>query len=200
MVLFKIREKMSRIAIALLVMLLPFASAYAMQTGDSDSEKIGATGVSEPNSGGFTWGVDVSSAIDVTANNMTYTGLDAFFGYKSKYIRVIGVGAGINMMMSNASASFPIYAILQTNFQDKPTVCFLSLKGGISVNRIYNYTRQTGGYAQLGIGFNLARGKSFRSHILLGYTVIMRKDFEWDDGIYRCPALQFVTFGIGVAF
>lgn len=182
------------------ILLLAIFVAVTARAQDSTPQPGEGSADIETYQKGFAWGIDTSSGIDITANNMTYTGIDAYFGYKSRYLRFIGVGAGINMMMSNASASYPVYVMLQTNFKDRPTLCFLNIKGGVSFNRIYNYTHQTGGYGHLGLGFNLAISRTFRSHILLGYTVISRKDFQWDGGLYRCPVLQFATFGIGVSF
>lgn len=175
---------------------------YACACAEGEASGTVGTVEEKPSSplGHFTWGVDALSAIDLTANNMTFAGIEAMFGYKGRYVRMAGVGAGINMMMSNSSVSYPVYAVLQTNFQPQPTLCFLNLRLGISHNRIYEYTRQLGGYANVGLGFNLAKGKTFRSHIIVGYTLITRRDFEWEDGIYRCPSLHMASFGIGILF
>lgn len=150
--------------------------------------------------GHFSWGVDAYSAIDLTGEDMTFTGIGAHFGYKGDYIRILGIGAAINTMMSNRSVSYPVYAILQTNFRKAPSLCFLSLKGGLSFNRIYNYSNQTGGYGNVGFGINLAQGKTFRSHIVVGYTFLTRRDFEAENEIHKCPTLHFASFGIGILF
>lgn len=174
--------------------ILALACAYAQNDSSADAIQKSDTGR------GFAWGVAVSSSIDLTGNNMTYTGLDADFGYKNAYIQMLGVGAGINMMMSNSSASYPVYAVLQTNFSSKPSLCFMHLKGGVSFNRINDADNQTGGYVQGGVGFNLASGKTFRSHLLLSYTLITRNDFVKEDVKVSCPSLQFLSFGIGITF
>lgn len=181
-----------------LIMICVYACACAEDEVSAAAEPVAEKPVSPL--GHFTWGVDALSAIDLTANNMTFAGIEAMFGYKGRYVRMAGVGAGINMMMSNSSVSYPVYAVLQTNFRPEPTLCFLNLKLGMSINRIYEYDRQSGGYANVGIGFNLARGKTFRSHIIVGYTLITRENFELDGGIYKCPSLHMASFGIGILF
>ena len=43
----------------------------------------------------FTWGADIGSTIDISGNDMSTIDIDAFFGYKNKFIRTVGLGAGI---------------------------------------------------------------------------------------------------------
>lgn len=123
--------------------------------------------VSEGVLGHFTWGVDLGSGVDVTSRNMTMFSLGAEFGYKGGPFRMIGFGAEIFSMMDNSSRAYPIFAIVRTSFTTHPTLCFLDVRGGISINNILDSKQQTGWYGSLGVGFNLANKRSFASHIIL---------------------------------
>ena len=43
--------------------------------------------------GHFTWGVDISSGVDLTENDMTMFSLGAGFGYRGGWLQFAGVGA-----------------------------------------------------------------------------------------------------------
>lgn len=122
--------------------------------------------------GHFTWGADLGSSVDLTANDMTSIDLTGYFGYKNNWLRFLGVGASINSMLGNASRCYPLYAMLRTSFSSRPQLCFLDLRGGVSVNNILNHKSQTGLYGSIGLGITLAKGKKFSSHIIVSYTYI----------------------------
>ena len=124
----------------------------------------------ESNLGHFTWGADLGSSVDLTANDMTSIDIHGYFGYKSHWLKFAGVGAGINTMMSNASRCYPVYALLRTSFSSRPQLCFLDLRLGISINNILNHSSQTDFYGSVGLGVTLAKGKKFASHIIISYT------------------------------
>ncbi len=117
--------------------------------------------------GHFTWGVDASAAIDLTARDMSNIDFSAHFGYKTSGIRFLGIGAGITSMIDNQSYSYPIYAMVRTTFSAEPRVCFLEARGGIAINKILNDRQTTNPYASLGVGFTLAHTRKFSSHIIL---------------------------------
>lgn len=121
------------------------------------------------NLGHFTWGIDAGSAIDLTANDMTSVNIHGYFGYKGSWMRFIGVGAGINTMISNSSRAYPIYGMLRTSFSRRPQLCFMDLRAGISVNNMMNYPSQTDFYGSIGVGVTLAHGRKFSSHIIVSY-------------------------------
>lgn len=159
----------AKIAILFLITALQsFAQAPA-----SDRETIIAD-QSDSNStlGHFTWGADLGTSIDMTANDMSSIDLTGYFGYKGAWIRFAGIGAGINSMISNSSRNYPIYAMLRTSFSPTPQLCFLDLRAGISVNNISTLPSQTGFYGSIGIGFTLAKGKKFSSHVILSYNYL----------------------------
>lgn len=124
----------------------------------------------ESNLGHFTWGADIGSSVDLTANDMTSVDIHGCFGYKGHWMRFAGLGAGINSMLSNASRCYPVYALLRTSFSSRPRLCFLDLRLGISINNILNYSSQTDFYGSIGLGVTLAKGKKFASHIIISYN------------------------------
>ncbi len=177
----------------------------------------------ESNLGHFTWGADLGSSVDLTANDMTSIDITGYFGYKNRWLRFLGIGAGINSMLGNASRCYPIYAMLRTSFSSRPQLCFLDLRGGISVNNILNYSSQTDFYGSVGLGITLAKGKKFSSHIIVSYNFspirpyIIRTEvpvtdspgevFEGDpiqtttiESSVSFPDLHFASIRIGCAF
>lgn len=152
------------------------------------------------NKKGFAWGLDVASSIDMTGEAMTSIDIEGYFGYKNSFFQALGVGASVNMAMNNSSRSYPVFAIIRTSFSTRPQLCFFELKGGVSFNDIYSYTKQTGLYIEPALGIRLASGRSWSSHFTLGYKFIARKDFAYDEGIYKCPNLSMASVGIGISF
>lgn len=148
----------------------------------------------------LTWGLDLAGSIDMTGNAMTSIAIDGFVGYKGDYIRAAALGATANMMMSNSCRSFPIYALFRTSFTKKPSLHFLDLKVGASINEVDSYGKQYGFYSNVGVGITLAQGKDFSSHILVGYSFFDRHDIIADGDNISCPDLHMATIGIGISF
>lgn len=137
-----------------------------------------ATVDNDSNLGHFTWGADLGSAVDLTANDMTSVNIHGYFGYKGSWLKFLGVGAGINSMLNNASRCYPIYAMLRTSFSPQPKLCFLDLRLGISINNILDYSSQTDLYGSVGLGVTLAKGKKFSSHIIISYDFMPTRPFS----------------------
>lgn len=162
----------------------------------------------------FSWGVDLGTGVDMTANDMSFFSIHAYLGYKSNVLRFLGVGTGMDIMMNNPSRSYPLYAMLRTSFSNRPRLCFLDMRAGVSFNSMFDYKSQTGFYGTLGFGFVLAKGKSFSSHIIIGYTFMPMHDV-WeqpeptpDDRTgaapemirHALPDLHYASIRIGCAF
>lgn len=148
----------------------------------------------------FAWGADVSSSIDVGGNDMSSINVDAYFGYRDRLIDMVGVGAGIHIMLNNSSRAFPVYALFRSNFREKPSLCFLDVRGGIAFDEAGNRTKVRP-YANPGVGFNLAQGKTFRSYIIVGYLYNgFKADSGEVDGITAVDGLNEVNLRIGVTF
>ena len=83
--------------------------------------------------GHFTWGAQLSSGVDMTTHDMTNFSIGAEFGYKNRWLRFVGVGASIMSMMNNSSRCYPVYAMVRTSFSKYHKLCFLELRGGVSL-------------------------------------------------------------------
>ena len=148
----------------------------------------------------FTWGADLGSSIDMTGQDMTSINIDANFGYRGKYIQLAGLGAGIRMMTSNSSRCFPIYALVRSNFADKPSLCFAQVKAGISINNLYTDIYQQGFYGAVNFGIRLATGKTFSSHLLLSYEFMQVNRASAPEAIRPISDIHYASISIGVNF
>ncbi|MDE6265813.1 MAG: hypothetical protein K2M07_00485 [Muribaculaceae bacterium] len=187
---------MKRILLILLtVIFLSVSQSYGAEKSESRL-------MTTPQNSGthFAWGADLGSSIDMTGNSMTSINIGGFFGYRNNWFRVLGIGGEIHSMMSNSSRSIPIYGIMQTSFCNRPRLCFMDLRGGISMNNIENANTQTGGYTSIGVGVTLAHSRKFSSHFILAYTFIQRKDFDDSETSVHIEDLQMATLRIGVCF
>lgn len=163
--------------LALILLWVAALGAYAVPTD-------------QPVTSHFAWGGSLGSTVDLSGQDLSAIDLDFHVGYRWRWIKFAGAGVGAQMMVSNGSRAFPLYAQFRTNFSPKRTLVFWDLKLGVSVNYIEGYANSTGEYASTGIGFNVARGLRYTTHILLNYTY------------QKLPSkpLNGVTLTIGVTF
>lgn len=157
-------------------------------------------GLNDCNATRFTWGASFGSDIDLTGNDKSDVSLDAYFGVRLPAVQVLGVGAGIDVPVSNSWRSYPVYAILRTNFLKRPSLCFLDARGGLSVNLLEYNQKQTGGYASVGVGFQLASSSKFSSHLILAYSFFSRSDYAHGDESVKVNDLHMATMRIGISF
>ncbi len=148
----------------------------------------------------FAWGASFGSDIDLTGNDMSDVSLDAYFGMRMPGVQMLGVGVAIDVPVSNSWRSYPVYLIMRTNFRKRPSLCFFDMRAGLSFNLLEYDHRQTGAYASPGIGFNLASGRSFSSHLILSYTFTGRKNYWHGDDCIKIDNLHMATMRIGITF
>lgn len=148
----------------------------------------------------FCWGADVGGGVDMTGNNMSYIDISANFGYKNDLIKMLGVGAGLNVMVSNSCRSFPVYALFRTSFTTKPSLCFMELRTGASVNYLPGNESQTGLYLSGGLGVHLATGRTFSSHLVLSYSFFDRGYITHEGTNFSMPDLHYAGIRIGISF
>lgn len=118
----------------------------------------------------FTWGAEIGGSIDLTGHDMSTFDIDAVFGYKNKWIRVVGVGVGVHRSFGTSNMFIPVYVVFRSSFRPKPSLFFLSAKAGYSFNTISDSATYGDISSSLGWGINLAMSKRFRSHIILGVS------------------------------
>ncbi len=148
----------------------------------------------------FAWGASFTGQVDLTGRDMSSAGMDAYFGMKTSAIEVFGIGVGLNVPVSNSRRTMPIYAIVRTNFTTRPTLCFMDVRGGISVNDYDDDYTKVGAYMSGGIGINLATGRRFSSHIIVGFAYYDRKMYKVGDVEHRPGNLGMATLRLGVSF
>ncbi len=148
----------------------------------------------------FGWGASFTGQVDMSGHDMSSVGLDAYFGMKTAAVEIIGLGAGLNVPVSNSSRLLPIYAIVRTNFSTRPTLCFMDLRGGVSVNDYEHDHTDVGAYMSGGLGINLASGRSFTSHIIVGFSYFDRRKYTIDDVEYHPGNLCMATLRLGISF
>ena len=148
----------------------------------------------------FVWGAEVGGGIDMTSNDMSTVNLDAYFGYRNSWINILGVGAEVNMMVSNSVRAFPVYAIFRTGFRSRPTLLFMDLRGGVVFNNLNDSRQQTRAYVSPGIGVNLATGRTFRSYLTLSYVYNSLKPFTKGDEYCDINGLSMACLRIGINF
>ncbi|MCM1521221.1 MAG: hypothetical protein NC039_01050 [Muribaculaceae bacterium] len=150
-------------------------------------------------SSGFAWGVEVGPGIDMGGDDMSTLNIHAALGYRNSWLKIAGVGAGIDMMMSNSCRSYPIYAIARTSFSSKPKLIFADMRIGVSYNQATGIPDRTNFYIQPGVGIELARGHSFSSYLLLSYSY-NAMTFYGDKQDTLIKGLNRSTITIGVTF
>lgn len=148
----------------------------------------------------FAWGASLGSSIDMTGQDMTAVDIDAFFGYKGDYIRFAGMGAGIRMMVSNSSRSYPVYAMLRTSFTKSPSFLYLELKGGVGFTNLYTDIYQRNFVGGITIGFTLAHSRTFSSNFSLGYEYMPLSNGTIDGVDTRFSDLHYASIRIGASF
>ena len=149
---------------------------------------------------GFSWGADLGGAIDMTGNDMSTINLDAYFGYRAPLIDILGIGAGINMMVNNSNRSFPVYAIFRSSFRYRPSLCFLDLRGGLVFNNVGSSTSRSQLYLSPGVGINLARGSHFTSYITVSYVYNGMRPYEDGERFHDIDGLHMACVRVGISF
>lgn len=148
----------------------------------------------------FTWGADVGSTIDLTGQDLTSIDLTACLGYKNKFIRFIGAGAGVKMMVSNNSRVYPVFAMFRSGFSSRHTPCFLEVKAGCALMNLHDDIYQRNFYGSLGVGFTLAHGRTFSSHFTLAYEFVPMHDSTANGQTFRFKDLHSASIKIGASF
>ncbi len=147
----------------------------------------------------FAWGADAGASIDMSNQEMSSVDFNMSFGLSYKWFKFAGIGAQAQIMTSNSCRSYPVFAMIRTNFRDDWTRIFWEAKGGVSLNYLENNHHRTGAFAGTGVGFLLATGPKFTTHLVLGYTFMQHRPSDAPDG----PSLKDVhcaSLKIGVTF
>lgn len=148
----------------------------------------------------FTWGVDLGSSIDLTANNLSTFDAEASFGYKNSFFRLVGAGAGIRKAFGSGNMFIPVYGVLRTSFGNTSTPLFLNLQAGYSFNTITDTESKGGFNLAVGVGFNLAMSRLFRSHIMFSYGFMHINRHQLENIELSNSNISMAKIAIGVNF
>ena len=148
----------------------------------------------------FAWGAELGGGVEMSGHNMSTIGLNASFGMQWKWIRFFGVVAEADIMVDNSSRTFPLALNFRTDFCHSRRLLFLDLRGGMALNYFDGDKQETGAYASGGLGVTLASGRTFSSHLIVGYTFIGREQCYVGDRVRNCPGMSYVSMRIGVDF
>ena len=175
--------------LALIIALAMVSSITAFAAGDSASVPTKK----------FTWGAEAGTGIDMGGDNMSTLNLRATIAYSGPYLELAGIGAGVDMVMSNSTRSFPLYAVVRSSFSRSPRLLFAELRGGIAVSQVPSMADQTKPFIQPGIGIHLATGASFSSYLTLSYTY-NGLSYYGDKADSFIRGINLATIAIGITF
>ena len=148
----------------------------------------------------FAWGGDVGASIDMSGNDMSSIDFNLAFGIRRGWIKFLGVGAQADIYVSNSCRSYPIYALLRTNFVERDTRVFWEVKGGMSLNYLEHNHHQTGIFGSTGVGMRLASGRSFSSYLVLAYTFLQRRKIIGPEMTHDFTDLHCASVRLGIVF
>lgn len=184
-------RRLLSIVLALIPMLVFAESSSVDSTATVAAERVRTE---------FAWMAEAGSSIDLSANDMSSIDITAAFGLRRGVLNFAGVGLGANIMISNSCRSYPVFAIVRTNFTPKNDLVFLDVRGGLSLNYLYDNVTHTGAYAAVGLGVNLARGRKFRSYIVAGYEFMGRGDVSVGESTVHYSSLHIAAVRLGISF
>ncbi len=117
----------------------------------------------------FTWGAEFGTSVDMSGYDSSTFNVDAMVGYRNSYINMLGFGAGVHRSMGSGDNYVPLYVVMRTSFSKIKRLLFMNFKAGYSFNTIGDASTFGDVNASLGVGINLASGKTFQSYLILGY-------------------------------
>lgn len=175
--------------ITLLIIILSTAAVKADGSG-----KIGSRLASK-----FAWGAEAGTGIDMGGDNMSTLNLRAHFGYSGPWLELIGLGAGVDMVMSNSCRSYPVYGVVRTGFSSRRRLLFAEMRGGVAFNYAPGVPDRTNLFLQPGAGIHLATGRTYASYLTLSY-VYNAMTFYGDKNNTLIHGVNLATLAIGVVF
>lgn len=185
---------------AALCMIIFFSDAVLAQKVGKREKGESITGKSYIVSKHFTWGFDAGASIDMRGNNMSTFDAEGFVGFRNSFIKALGGGVGIHRAFGNGTNFVPLYVIFRSSFRTKPSPFFFNLKAGYSFNTLSDSPTKGGFNLSAGVGINLARSKTFSTHIVLSYGYFRLDRNQQIAANMKVRHIDFAQLRFGVAF
>lgn len=114
----------------------------------------------------FTWGAEAGSSLDMTSHDLSSFDIDVLLGYKNSFLKMAGFGAGIHRSIHAGNNFIPVYAVIRTDFRNKPSPFFMNLQAGYSFNNIDGSSSSGNFYGAIGLGINLKQSRLAKSYVI----------------------------------
>lgn len=149
----------------------------------------------------FTFGAEVGASIDMAGNDLSTFDVDAFAGYRSHYIKCLGLGVGFHNSFSSNRYYVPVYLLFRSNLFKEKSLFFVDFRAGYSSNQMCKGETQGGFFGSAGLGINLSVSKKFGSHLLVGYNFYQVSPFIDEKGAFQdINGNHLVSVRLGISF
>lgn len=148
----------------------------------------------------FTWGAEFGTSIDMSGYDSSTFNIDAVAGYRNPWFKILGMGIGLHRAIGSGDNYVPLYALMRTSFSRRPQMLFMSMKVGYSFNTIGDAPTFGDVNASAGIGINLAKGKTFSSHMILAYEFRHFNNRHRSEVEIDAEDISLVSLSFGVNF
>lgn len=149
----------------------------------------------------FTFGAEVGASIDMAGNDLSTFDVDLFTGYRSSYIKCLGLGVGLHNSFSSNRYYVPVYFLFRSNLLKEKSLIFVDFRAGYSSNQMCKGETQGGFYGSAGLGINLSVSKKFGSHLFVGYNFYQVSPFTDEKGAYQdINGTHLVSVRLGISF
>lgn len=182
---------MTRIKLIILALFCSLCVSAVAQSDSSDNT---------PQPLRFAWGANLSGGAELSGHNMSTLGLNGEFGLEYRWIRFLGASAEANITIGNSARLYPLSLIFRTDFSNTRKLLFLDARGGVALLYPEEGEQQTQPYASAGLGINLAHGKNFASHIIVGYTYVGQDQCHRGERLLNCPGISYASVRFGLSF
>jgi hypothetical protein len=148
----------------------------------------------------FAWGANLSGGVEVSNHNMSTLGINGEFGLQYRWVRFLGASAEANITIGNSARIYPISMVFRTDFSNTQKLLFLDVRGGMALVYNEDNSQESQPYASGGVGVTLAHGKTFASHLIIGYTYVGRDECTRGERLLKCPGMSYATMRLGLSF
>lgn len=144
-------------------------------------------------------GLELSTGLDLSGTDMSTFNGDILFGYRNKFIQLLGASIGVHKSLGTSDCFLPIQAVFRTGFHPRPTLCFMHVSAGYSFNTIARSPLFGDFIATAGVGVNLVQKRSFQSNIVLAFGFRHLNDRHQEISGITKSNLGFTQISFGIS-